>query len=143
MDAAKQYEWAKYLAQAALITDKSAREAEMLKRLVKLKEQMAKLYGSDESKWRHLYLDIKAKASQKEIEYKQAALAKAQVQAAVTAPIYASALLGRPLTGTESAMTSRAAVVTATQAVASKYKRARKSRSHRRSRRNSRKNSRK
>lgn len=136
MNAAKQYEWAKYLAEAALISDKAAREAEVLKRLVKLKEQMAKVYGSDESKWRPLYLSIKEQAAKKEVQYKQAALAKAQVRAAVTAPIVASAMMGRPLTSTESAMTSSSAVVAATKAVANKYKKGRKSRRNRKTRKN-------
>lgn len=139
MDAAKQYEWANYLAEAALISDRAARESEVLKRLVKLKEQMAKVYGPDESKWRQLYLAIKEQAARKEVQLKQAALAKAQVRAAVTAPILASAMMGRPLTSTESAMASRAAVVAASKQVANKYKKGRKSRRNRKTRKNSRK----
>lgn len=138
MDAAKKYEWAKYIGEAGLIGDKTARESEILKRLLKLKTQMAKLYGSDESKWRHIYLAIKEMAAQEEVKYKRAALTQAQVRAAVIAPIYASAMMGRPLSSTEAAMTSRAALYGATKTMANKYKKGR--RNHSRKRRNTRKN---
>lgn len=144
MDAAKQYEWVKYVAESTLISDKAAREAEMLNRLLKLKYALAEVYGPDEAKWRPLYLAMKEKIAKKEIEYRGRLLAQAQVRAAVTAPLVARAVTGRALTAEEAAIASRAAVFKATADLASKYgAKKRRRRNSRRSggkRRNTRKN---
>lgn len=122
MDAAKEYEWVQYIAQGTLISDKAARETEVYNRLLKLKIELSKLYGSEESKWRPLYLRIKERSAQKAQEYGERKMAKAHFAAAAAAPLLVSMQMGRPLTAAEATKASQTAALAAGHALLKKHK---------------------